>query len=913
MQKEIRYTKGSEWQKWDLHIHTPLSIIQNYGGDLKWDKFISALENLPRDVKVIGITDYYFIDGYCKVMQYKAKGRLKNLEKIFPILEFRIDTFGSGNQNNLQKINLHILLDLDESDLEKEITKVKNEFICQIPITKLEKHKTKMLSIENLTIEGENNLQTGFSNLIPSTDKVFELINSPTWKDKTFILLGYKEWSNLEKNNQLRPLKEDLYEKVKAFFSSNESTIGKSQNWLNEYGNKKLLHSGDIHDFTFLDTANKDENDKDIKSEKYICNTWIKADPTFEGLKSIFYEPDLRVAIQSEKPEEKSNYQIIEKIEINYPDIFNSNLSLNPYLNSIIGGRSTGKSLLLASISKKLKTDRTVEFDDKKDYEGLIKKISDSLKIYWKDGIENSEREIEFFRQGYMYDIARNNSKKDELIQKILSQKGKETILHNYYKSISENKKKIINLINDLFQIDKEIKEKEVKVRDKGDKEGILAEIKRLDEELSKISTIEISGNDKEMYRISKEKIEKITLEKKTIISDIQIIKSLKDTNLFKENISYDLTSISDINTNLIEDIFTNLKTVFEKKWKEKLDYRIIEIEENYKEKETEIEQLSVESNYLKVSRAFKDSSQFSELDERINKEKEKLLEINNLISEINELKEQNITNKENLKLFFKKYQTLSEEVVNKLSDSVDDLKIESKVYFDKIRYRELLNLALHKNDTLNNIYLSRVNDFAISISNPENDILEVLEHLLLNKMKLKGGYNSQTFTNILFSENYYKISYDLIYDGDNFEHMSEGKKAFVILKLLLDFSNKKCPILIDQPEDDLDNRAIYTELVKYLRKKKLERQIILVTHNPNIVVGADSELVIVANQNGIKNKNTDGKKFQYISGSLENTIPKDENIEEILNSQGIREHVCDILEGGTVAFLNREMKYAIK
>ena len=103
------------------------------------------------------------------------------------------------------------------------------------------------------------------------------------------------------------------------------------------------------------------------------------------------------------------------------------------------------------------------------------------------------------------------------------------------------------------------------------------------------------------------------------------------------------------------------------------------------------------------------------------------------------------------------------------------------------------------------------------------------------------------------------------ILNGDNLKDMSPGKRSFVVLKLLLDFSDKKSPILIDQPEDNLDNRAIYSDLVRYIRKKKKDRQIILVTHNPNIVVGADSEEVIVANQNGKNAPNENGIKFQYL------------------------------------------------
>ena len=207
-----KYNRGSEWRKWDLHIHTPKSIENKYGSDSDsiWDKYINALERLPKEVSVIGITDYYFIDGYEKVMSYKQNGRLRNIDKIFPLLELRIDTFGSGNENKLQKINLHILFDLNEDDIKNEIEKVRSRFIGLIPITRLDRHKTIMLSRENLAREG-GTLKTGFSDLIPPTDKVLELVDSPEWRDKTFLFLGYKEWSNLEKNNQLKPLKENHY------------------------------------------------------------------------------------------------------------------------------------------------------------------------------------------------------------------------------------------------------------------------------------------------------------------------------------------------------------------------------------------------------------------------------------------------------------------------------------------------------------------------------------------------------------------------------------------------------------------------------------------------------------------------------------------------------------------------------
>ncbi len=151
-------------------------------------------------------------------------------------------------------------------------------------------------------------------------------------------------------------------------------------------------------------------------------------------------------------------------------------------------------------------------------------------------------------------------------------------------------------------------------------------------------------------------------------------------------------------------------------------------------------------------------------------------------------------------------------------------------------------------------------------------------------------------------------------YSKSEYNHSVIAKpiRFTLILKLLLEFSKKECPILIDQPEDSLDNRAIYNELVKYLIDKKKERQIILVTHNSNVVVSADAEQIIVANQHGEKNLNADGYKFQYVSGGLEFTKEKDKDVEFTLFAQGIREHVCEVLEGGNEAFKKREQKYGI-
>lgn len=157
-----------------------------------------------------------------------------------------------------------------------------------------------------------------------------------------------------------------------------------------------------------------------------------------------------------------------------------------------------------------------------------------------------------------------------------------------------------------------------------------------------------------------------------------------------------------------------------------------------------------------------------------------------------------------------------------------------------------------------------------------------------------------------------FSIDFEIFEKDESIFKMSPGKKGLILLYLILHLSNASYPILIDQPEDNLDNRTVYKELKDFIKSKKIERQIIIVTHNANLVVPTDSENVIVANQSGQdQGKDNDTYKFEYVSGSLENSFINKATT-GILNSMGIREHVCEILEGGEDAFKERELRYSL-
>jgi ABC-type lipoprotein export system ATPase subunit len=177
-------------------------------------------------------------------------------------------------------------------------------------------------------------------------------------------------------------------------------------------------------------------------------------------------------------------------------------------------------------------------------------------------------------------------------------------------------------------------------------------------------------------------------------------------------------------------------------------------------------------------------------------------------------------------------------------------------------------------------------------------------------KTQLKSEYKLSDVYNWLYCVDYFDVEYGIKYDTVDLEKLSPGRKGVVLLLIYLDVDQDFRPLLIDQPEENLDNRSVYSTLVDYFRKAKQKRQIILVTHNANLVVNCDAEQVIVANFDlDEKNQPT---KIGYVSGSLDFRKPLDSNELSILLRQGIREHVCEILEGGNEAFQRREEKYGL-
>lgn len=394
----LEMLRGSEWIKVDFHIHTL--------GTKKNDQFLERDSNkffkiffekaYENKIKIIGITDYFDIENYEiaqeELDKLKIDNTLSDQEREFfkeilliPNIELRIGTVtGKG-----RLVNIHCLFS------PNRLSELSDHFFSEMKCGNHKMTKTGIIELGKFHLKNSNNEEEIYKKGIEVFYVTIEDLEKVKnyFKDDLLIgvsnsscdgvsgIKGHEEFYNREYGS-IEEIQRRIYSISDFIFSANpkdrEYFLGK-KNGLEEIekrckGVKACFHGSDAH---IEDKIFKPDNNR-------YC--WVKCEPTFEGIKQVIQEPEDRVVIQENKPDDKKNYNIIDRICFQDNNGDEIKVYFNQNLNTIIGGKSTGKSLLLKNI---------VNLIDKEYLKSKIEIESFSelsnFKIEWKDKIKDEK------------------------------------------------------------------------------------------------------------------------------------------------------------------------------------------------------------------------------------------------------------------------------------------------------------------------------------------------------------------------------------------------------------------------------------------------------------------------------------------------------------------------------------------
>jgi ABC-type lipoprotein export system ATPase subunit len=1024
------FSRGSEWRKWDLHVHTPFSYLNNQFGsnfdDYVQQMFKKAIEN---NIAAIGITDYFSIEGYKKIKEEYLENQnnlallfsdeeIEKIKKILilPNIEFRLNKLVGT-----QRINFHVIFSNEIS-----IKQIEENFLREIkfvyegaPQTEEEKRALTKSNLEELgrklkrehqNFQSRSDIEVGAMNAVISDEDIIKILTNKKsiFEGKYLIFIPADEdLSKVSWDGEGHQTRKVLIQKSDGLFASNPNTIKwglgykhpgnnreeKIENFVNEFKTlKPCIWGSDAHDYDKL-------FEPDMK--RY---TWIKADPTFEGLKQIKYEPEERVFI-GEEPDllrriRENKTKFIKHLIIDQVSNYNGGkgewfknieIPINPGMVAIIGNKEMGKSALLDIIalcgnSHESQDDFSFLNKNRFKKDNLAKNFE--VTLIWEDGEECTKNldndtdktvpeKVRYLPQNYF----------ERLTNDLEGYDFEKTLEDVVFRHLPSEEKLGKNSFRDLVAYKEKIIDKEINV--------IIDEIQELNKKIAALEykknptyRIEISNKleekKKELKEHEKIKPQEVKNQKNTLGKDepqqklikkverLNKIKKSIETLILRENekVKYFKIQLENLNNFkrellLFRDQINNLQNDFREKFQKiglnfeqivtfKINFNLLDSKEKeiisyikmskkkidiYKKGSEELDKRQKEINDFLSVRERLYQKYLHDLEEWKKKEEEIIGDENTkdsikwlkkeleyidktLDKALGYLRSKRIEN--TLKIFNKKMEIV--DIYQKFKKSIDE---EMYNYQDILREHKFnIEAALMLSSDFSDKFLEFIDKRKQGSFNSLEEAKKILSELSKNynpsskegvsiflekiieflEFDQREGFKGKErnifdqisrdkileFYKYVFSLEYLKPVYQLKLDNKTLEQLSPGERGALLIVFYLIFDKDNIPLLIDQPEENLDNESIYKILTHFLRLAKQRRQIFIVTHNPNLAIVGDAEQIIFVNIDK-ENKH----KFSFKAGAIENPV--------------INKHACDVLEGTLKAFNIRRLKYLEK
>ncbi|WP_172408274.1 TrlF family AAA-like ATPase [Desulfosporosinus sp. FKA] len=677
------------------------------------------------------------------------------------------------------------------------------------------------------------------------------------------------------------------------------------------------------------------EHSVDGLGEKY---TWVKmSEPSLEGLRQALLDPESRIIkvverTADEEDPNRVNHNYLAGMTIHkLKHIEKINVRFSPNLNCIVGPRGAGKSTLVESIKLALNKGY-----DLKNSKVLYKtyKAGSQIDLYYNFGSSKPYMiTINGSRTSPKWTIVDSNRSEiespPEFSSTIFGQKEIYNLVENEDDIEKNESSPLLEIIDNNIIADKiDIQEK---IRDK--KNEILNLVNQLDNTRRKLKEIpkvkaelENSNNKLEKFRTSgilekKEKLDKLNSTLKTISDWLEelsktkerliyeTVEKIEDFKNFTDSVSYDEGKI------LISEIMIEIRKVelSLKQFKNESYSRFSAINEIIRNSKLLNSIAKVEKEYKEFLNNNKDIQldKYKEILDNNSKNINNLRKLENEEVNKDEIKKKILTKvdeyiEEAIKLTNKR-----REILQNINLSAENIRLTINPLSHGMRWLQNIRRDVGKKDNFDSIFLHIYNTLF------ENDVLDLdkykewlkfilttntgdINEFLIDKEldpKFKtiwiNKFKDNTLSSLFGIDIEDRIDIKIINGNQEIgiNEGSPGQKSAAILAFILNQGTE--PLIIDQPEDDLDNSLIIKLVVDNIRKQKSRRQIIIVTHNPNIPVLGDAEGIIMLD----RNDNGDvALKFNKSTGCIEEKM--------------IKKGICEIMEGGLDAFKKREHKY---
>ena len=869
------FTYGAIWLRSDFHLHTDADSQFIFKGDSNfyYSSYIDKL--VEQEIKIAAITNHNKFNPE----EFKALEKTARKKEIYllPGIELSVNDGANG---------IHCIVIFDPKEWIENGTDFINQFLTHTFAGKANYENGNGRSNDNLlqTIKKLNDFHKSYFIIMAHIEqkggfyneldggRIKELGESPLFKNSVLA------FQKVRTRDYVKNLELWLDDKLPAFVEGSDpiciEDIGK--------GNKTFLKIGAYN---------------------------------FEAIKYALIDKDYR---KSKEIIEPSN-GYIKSISFNGGKLNGKTIYLNHSMNNFIGIRGSGKSSILEAVRYAL----DIELDDKQNEDGPYKKnlinsligsggkvscviVDDNKKEYITEKTLGDSRSNVFINNDLQIGLKPDAIVKKPIYygQKDLSKIGNSAtteflIAKLIGNRLVEKKREIDDKNQEILQLIDEIEKIETKVLRKQDFEAKEAELKlkiqtfkdnKIDEKLEK--QIVFNKDTNYLTRIDNFETEIIDALDKFIQEYQDKFENFK-TYVSKQNISEIEKAVQSLIS--YENIFSDLRDVLIKLIDKRLEFGVIKdgfttkfnaMKDEFSEMKRELKLSDIQADdYVKFNK---------ELDIT----KSQLLELDKLSKRKNELK---ILLQKSLvtlqQLWHNEFEIIKEEIkrVNDNQPIVDIEGIPTKTIEIKVGFKEnadelkeYLRTYLRGSNLKENNIQSIVDSYSdlISIHNDisisSGKISQLLSENQFHTFKEYFNTNLSAFLTYRTPD-----KFDIIYRGRPIKEHSLGQRASALIIFLLTLKDSDI-VIIDQPEDDLDNQTIYNDVIKVLRNLKNNTQFIFATHNPNIPVLGDCEQVITCHYQS--------EKIDVNFGSIDNDVT--------------RKDIVNIMEGGKEAFNNRKRIY---